>query len=59
MSAMRFLYKKTLHRHDIAFDDLPFPRSDPADRQCQQPETPGVTHAAVRHRQCADPKLRA
>jgi len=26
ISALRFLYKKTLKRRDLAFDDLPFPR---------------------------------
>jgi integrase/recombinase XerD len=26
ISALRFLYKKTLKRHDLAFDDLPFPK---------------------------------
>lgn len=26
MSALRFLYKKTLKRHDLAFDDLVFPK---------------------------------
>jgi integrase/recombinase XerD len=25
ISALRFLYKKTLKRRDLAFDDLPFP----------------------------------
>jgi site-specific recombinase XerD len=27
MSALRFLFKKTLKRHDLAFDDLPFPKT--------------------------------
>ena len=27
ISALRFLYKKTLKRRDLAFDDLPFPSS--------------------------------
>ena len=27
MSALRFLYKKTLKRRDIAYDDLVFPKS--------------------------------
>jgi integrase/recombinase XerD len=27
MSALRFLYKKTLKRRDLAFDDLPFPKT--------------------------------
>ena len=26
ISALRFLYRKTLKRHDLAFDDLPFPK---------------------------------
>src|SRR5260370_40917439 len=26
ISALRFLYKKTLKRRDLAFDDLPFPK---------------------------------
>jgi integrase/recombinase XerD len=27
MSALRFLYKKTLKRRDLTFDDLPFPKT--------------------------------
>ena len=27
MSALRFLFKKTLQRRDIRFDDLPFPKT--------------------------------
>lgn len=26
ISALRFVYKKTLKRRDLAFDDLPFPK---------------------------------
>jgi site-specific recombinase XerD len=41
ISALRFLYKKTLKRRDLAFDDLPFPK---------QPRTlPIYLHLSQRH----------
>jgi len=36
MSALRFLYKKTLKRRDIAYDDLAFPKTP-------RPRTPGAS----------------
>jgi site-specific recombinase XerD len=37
MSALRFLYKKTLKRRDIAHDDLIFPRRLGSCRPCSAP----------------------
>jgi hypothetical protein len=37
ISALRFLYKKTLKRRDLAFDDLPFPK---------QPRTLPTVHSS-------------
>ena len=34
MSALRFLYKKTLKRRDIAYDDLIFPKIPESCRSC-------------------------
>jgi len=34
VSALRFLYKRTLKRRDLAFDDPPFPSSRAAFPQC-------------------------
>ena len=62
MGALRFLYKKTLRRRDIDFDDLPLVRapkklpgvlsqeeSRTADRSCSEPVTPHFAPVALRN----------